>query len=226
LIAIAAGPTAIGAGFDTRARAWVAALIGVVAVTIDLLLCHAGTTDLLPRTPPALAALGLLFWLSRGRPRSLGIQVHPAQGWRYWVVPSAIAGGGVLLVSLIYLLLFPEEQGRLAEYGQGIADYGVWARVVFSCVEAPLLEEAVYRVILCASLVTVIGRVPTVLLSGVVFASLHFVYGNPGPDNAVAGFVLGWAYLKSESVTIPIIMHGCGNVVVIGVQLAAAALAG
>jgi membrane protease YdiL (CAAX protease family) len=218
-------PAGIGFGFDSRGRAWAAALIGVVAVTIDLLLCHAGTADLLPRTPPALAALGLLFWLSRGRPRSLGIRVHPAQGWRYWVVPSAIAGGGVLLASLIYFLLFPGERSRLAEYGQVIADYGVWDRVVFSCLETPLLEEAVYRVILCASLVTAIGRVPTVLVSGVVFASLHFVYGNPGPDNAVAGFVLGWAYLKSESVTVPIIMHGCGNLVAIGVQLAAATLA-
>lgn len=215
---------AIGQGFDTRARAWVAALIGVVAVAADLVLCQLGTTELPPRAPLALAALGLLFWLSRGRAGSLGIQLRPTQGFRYWVVPSALAGGGVLLVCVIYLLLFPEQQSLLAEYGRDIAAYGVWDRIVFSCLQTPLLEEAIYRVILCASLVKIIGHVPTILMSGVVFASLHVVYGNPAPSNAVAGFVFAWAYLKSESVTLPIVMHGGGNLFVLGVQLAAAAL--
>lgn len=214
----------IGIGFDTRARAWLAAAIGAVAVTVDLVLCHAGTTELLPRTPLAIVTLELLYLLARRQPSKLGIRLHPKQGWRYWVVPSAVAGGGVLLVSLLYFLLFSEQQSRLAEYGQQLIAYGVWERLAFGCVETPLLEEAIYRVILCASLVTAMGRTPTILVSGVVFASLHFVYGNPGPDNAVAGFVLGWAYLKSESVTVPII-HGCGNLVAFGVQLAAAALA-
>lgn len=40
----------------------------------------------------------------------------------------------------------------------------------------------------------------------------------------LSSIVFAWAYLESESVTPPIIMHGCGNLVVIGADLAAAIL--
>ena len=57
--------------------------------------------------------------------------------------------------------------------------------------------------------------------SGVIFAALHFVYGNPSPENAVGGLFLAWAYLKSETIVVPVLLHALGNSLVLAVQVAA-----
>jgi membrane protease YdiL (CAAX protease family) len=48
-------------------------------------------------------------------------------------------------------------------------------------------------------------------------AILHVLYGNAGPDNLIAGFFLAWAYLKSGTILVPVVLHSLGNV---GVLLA------
>ena len=48
---------------------------------------------------------------------------------------------------------------------------------------------------------------------------VHGEEGNPGPDNVIAGVLLGWAFLKSGSLLAPIIFHALGNVLAVGVQL-------
>ncbi len=35
------------------------------------------------------------------------------------------------------------------------------------------------------------------------------------PDNLVAGFFVAWAYLRSETIVIPIALHALGNLVVV-----------
>jgi uncharacterized protein len=49
----------------------------------------------------------------------------------------------------------------------------------------------------------------------VVFALLHVAYGNPGIDNTIGGFILTWAFLKSETILVPIVLHGLGNLAVL-----------
>ena len=51
--------------------------------------------------------------------------------------------------------------------------------------------------------------------SGLLFGGLHVLYGNPGPDNLVAGFFLAWAILKSGSILVPLALHALGNLCVI-----------
>jgi uncharacterized protein len=213
----------IGRALETRARIWAAAFTGSIALAADFLLSHADSNHLYRRALLALAALGILLWLARGDRSSLGLRLNPVQGWRYWVNVSAIAAGAVLLISAGYFLVVPESWEHLVLLGEYTRYSGVWPSVVFSCVQAPLIEEALYRIVLCVSFVSLLGRGPTICLGGVLFAALHFVYGNPGPDNVVAGFVLGWAYLKSEAVSVPILMHSVGNLAAVGIQLAAAA---
>jgi len=210
--------------FGTRARVRLAAVTGVATIGLDLALCFDHTTDLPTRAVPALVASFVLLVLSGGKREVLGLRLCPKQGWRYWVLPSAIGGGVIVLASAIYLLAFPSEWSSLAFSGQLLRDE-VWDRILFSCFETPLVEEALYRLILCVSLLSIIGRLPTILVSGLVFASLHVIYHKPSPDNAIAGFVLGWAFLESESIALPIVMHGVGNLAVIGVELLAAAIA-
>jgi CAAX protease family protein len=61
----------------------------------------------------------------------------------------------------------------------------------------------------------------TILVSGLAFGALHVLYGNPGPDNLIAGFFLGWAYLKSGSVLVPMILHSLGNLIALSAHLGA-----
>jgi membrane protease YdiL (CAAX protease family) len=62
--------------------------------------------------------------------------------------------------------------------------------------------------------VQAVGCWKTIAASGVLFGLLHVVYGNPSPENLVGGFFLAWAYLKSESILIPFILHAGGNLIV------------
>jgi membrane protease YdiL (CAAX protease family) len=47
-----------------------------------------------------------------------------------------------------------------------------------------------------------------------VFAWLHQLYGHLSPDNALAGLLLTWAYLRSGSLAVPIAPHALGNALV------------
>ena len=49
------------------------------------------------------------------------------------------------------------------------------------------------------------------IAGGIVFAALHFAYGSPGLDNFLAGYILAWAYIKSGSIIVPVVLHSLGN---------------
>ena len=87
----------------------------------------------------------------------------------------------------------------------------LWHFVIFAVVAAPLVEEAIFRFALCSGAENLLGPRTTIVLSGLAFAAMHYVVDNPGPDNFIAGYVLAWAYLKSRSILVPIILHALGN---------------
>jgi membrane protease YdiL (CAAX protease family) len=53
------------------------------------------------------------------------------------------------------------------------------------------------------------------------FGGLHVAYGNPSPENLVGCLFLAWAYLKSESIVVPVVLHGLGNLCVLALQVGA-----
>jgi membrane protease YdiL (CAAX protease family) len=87
----------------------------------------------------------------------------------------------------------------------------IWSHGLHMLVHGPLYEELLYRVALCVPLVALVGPRWTILASGLVFAALHVRYGNPAADNCIAGFVLGWAYLRSSCLLVPLLLHALGN---------------
>ena len=84
-------------------------------------------------------------------------------------------------------------------------------RILHGCFRAPVMEETVYRVIICVSLAGVLGPWKRIAISGCLFGTLHVPYGNPSPENLVGGFFLAWAYLKSETILLPVMLHSVGN---------------
>jgi uncharacterized protein len=214
----------IGLALRERRRVWMAAALGVLIVAGDMGLSFSHPRELLVRFILGCSAVGGLVLLAGGDLRSLGLALRPARGWRYWVVASAVAAVGIFGFSLVVVAFVPKLWVMLVERGEALWISDLWPTLIFSCVQTPIVEELLYRGVLCAALVQAIGRTPTIVLSGVVFALLHVVYDNPGPDNAIAGFILGWAFLASRTLLIPVLMHAGGNLLVLLIQLMAFAL--
>jgi membrane protease YdiL (CAAX protease family) len=72
-------------------------------------------------------------------------------------------------------------------------------------------REATYRFGLCTGLVRLLRPWGTIVVSGTIFGALHVLYGNPGPDNLIAGYFLAWTYLKSGTIIVPVVLHSLGN---------------
>jgi membrane protease YdiL (CAAX protease family) len=196
-----------------------ATVLAVGAVIIDVLICLYKPRHLhAHRMTLAILAPLCLLCLARGDRASIGLVLRPRKGFGYWWKASALIGVGlVLFLSLICVfyrvahipprfVLAPESALRLLPG---------W------CVYYPLLEELLYRLVLCAPLVALLGPWYALGISGVVFGALHGLYGNPAPTNFVAGYILAWAYIRSESILVPVVWHSLGNAAILVFQVGA-----
>jgi len=144
----------------------------------------------------------------------LGLRLAPIQGWKYWFTAAVILGAIVALTCLSAWLcaLVLGIHIFVPQIDPSYPPVRAW--LVDALLLAPVLEEFVYRFALCVPIVGRVGPLWTIVLSGTMFAFAHWVIGNPGPDNFVAGFVLAWAFLKSGTLLVPIILHFAGNLCV------------
>lgn len=195
------------------AKAWFAVGIALAAIGADFFLESFRLRSLLTG-----ASVLILFLLAHGDRASLGLVFRLRPSYRYWVkvtlgIGAAIGGFFIVAGFLLWLIgihmpipATPPEQilSALGSY----------------CISAPVLEEALYRLVLCVALVRIAGSRWTIIASGAIFAALHFVWGNASPDNFIAGYFLAWAFLKSESILAPIVLHSLGNLCVLALHVA------
>lgn len=172
-----------------------------------------------PRWVVALLALIMLFRLVHRDRASMGFRFSPVQGWLYWGVLSLWLGLAVLICIVVGL-------GALVLLGYELPMYSTPPRQIGPaflrmCVFTPVLEETIYRIVICVPLTVLLGPWNAIVVSGLVFGALHVAYGNPSPENLVGGFLLAWAYLKSESIAVPLLLHGTGNLFALAGQVAA-----
>lgn len=190
-----------------EAYLWVAA--GVVAIAIDYALVANGLHFSWARFLPVGIALILFGEKAREKPGLGWPKGTPNGGWPLWIKVSLIVTAWALL---FWFIIY------------GIASFVPWMRnfqevdpahvpqMLFPmCVLAPVIEEGVYRVLLCTVLAAKFRHRTVVVISGFAFAGLHALYGNLAPTNLVAGFLLSWAYLMSGSVWVPVLWHAVGN---------------
>jgi uncharacterized protein len=159
-----------------------------------------------------LGAIVVMWRLADRDFDTLGLRTRVEPSWRFWAVAAALIGLAVGLAGAGYLL----ATGAYQRLSFNAPDADTWlARVPDACIYAPVFEELVFRVALCAALVPWIGRWPTVIVSGAIFGLVHITNGVAGPDNFIAGYFLAWAYLRSESLTVPIALHAAGNLIIV-----------
>lgn len=204
---------ALGASLAwSRPRAGLALAVALALAAQDLVLAARGAPYSVRALPAALAAVVLVV-LARGDARGVGLRTDPAGGWAHWarvglllgLVVAALVG---LLIAAAPLLGLELELAGFERPG----DFWRWSRTALGW--APPVEEAVYRLALCAPAAAVLGPRAAIALSGVLFAALHVVYGSPSPENVAGGFLLAWACVRSGSVFVPLALHAAGNLAV------------
>ena len=210
--------SAIGQHLDTSAvKRHVALSVGIVVVVADMRICTL-PIGIEVRLSIALIAFAIYVCLCDGDLGSLGLRASPRQGWKPWIRISAMI---VCAITLCLIVGF----GALLLMGSKLPVYNhdrafVPSLFLHMCVVSPVLEEVLYRVVVCLALVRTIGCINTIVVNGVLFALLHFLYGNPSPENMVGGFFLAWIYFKSETILLPLLFHSIGNMVALSCQLA------
>ncbi|MEM7200205.1 MAG: type II CAAX endopeptidase family protein [Planctomycetota bacterium] len=159
---------------------------------------------------PLMGAVVLVAFVALGGGRAaLGLRLVPLPGLRPWRrVMVAWAGVGVAMIGLVSLASWWNGTPLVSPFRRE-EEIAWFAR---SCLEAPITEELLYRVAVCAPLAAALGRRWTFALSGVLFAYLHFRWNKYQPTHLVTGAVYAWAYLRSSCVWVPIAMHAIGNV--------------
>ncbi|MHC5539289.1 lysostaphin resistance A-like protein [Singulisphaera rosea] len=208
--------TPIGNRLSTPRRRAAALFLAAFVVISDFVLVWLGDHSYSgPRLIPPIVALTIYGVLVRGDLTSLGFGVRPVQGYRYWATATLLIGLVVGLISLTVGAVYVAA-------GVAIPILGVPLPLVPQflfrmCVVAPLVEELIYRSVLCTLTSPSLKPGLTIAVSGVAFAFLHVLYGNPGPDNFAAGFLLAWAYLKSGTILTPVFLHSLGNLCVLAV---------
>ncbi|PCJ54270.1 MAG: hypothetical protein COA70_06475 [Planctomycetota bacterium] len=162
-----------------------------------------------------LPMIALLFFdeQRRKRPSKGWPGMTPNGGTKLWLKVSLIVSAwAILLWSLLYGV------SALFDFGPGFTKVDPEHMPVqfFSVtVIAPVLEEGVYRILLCTALATRFRHRTVIAISGTAFALLHLLYGTLAPTNLLAGYLLSWAYLMSGSLWIPIVWHAVGNVAIL-----------
>lgn len=135
---------------------------------------------------------------------SLGFRLVPKQGWLFWLIATAVIGAVFLGLLIIATFVVP---------GYSLSDPQAltWHEFLKTCIIAPLVEEIIYRMMLCPPAVGLFGLWPGIVASAVLFALAHVVSGHTAPENQLGGFFLAWAFVKSETILVPIALHSIGN---------------
>jgi membrane protease YdiL (CAAX protease family) len=195
---------------ESRSAAATSALVAILVVSADFWLVWRGEYSYVgPRAALVAGALVVYLILARGDLASVGLRLRPDENHTDWLRTTLAIGAAIaacfLVAGGVYSLLgwkIPIVQMHPDQF---------WPQFLHACILAPAVEEGIYRIGLCCGAYAVLGARGAIAVSGLVFGALHVLYGNPGPDNLVAGFFLAWAFLRSGSIIVPVALHALGN---------------
>jgi uncharacterized protein len=167
----------------------------------------------------ALAVLVAVLCLCGATHPALGLKLTSPQGTGYWLRVAGLFAAIIVALAAVaacvfYVAGWRVPVPRLDPQFVGHAAFNM-------CIYAPFVEETVFRSLLTFAVLPMLGERWTIIVSGVVFALVHILRGNPGPDNLVAGFMLQWAFLRSGSIVVPIAFHAGGNLIALSFHIAA-----
>lgn len=194
--------------------------IALVAVAYELL-CTARPGRFLPEMDSSLLALAgvvAILTVDNCSATPMGLRLSPIQGWWYWIRLGIQFGLMILMLLGMYVALCRACGWKIPTYPVPPAE--VSSRFYWMCIYSPLTEEIIYRSFWTTAVLRTCGERWTIFLGGLLFALAHVLRGIPSPENQVAGFMLGWALLKSGTILVSLAMHSAGNLSALLSQIA------
>lgn len=211
--------TPIGKAIPSASQRVMLAALAVALVGADLALTWKAQYMTPYRLGFLIVALGAYGTAMRWDSASLGLVLRPVQGFGYWIKAALLIGVLMLALIAVSLLVLAALGKHLSIPAREPSQAFSW--FYFACINAPILEEVVYRFILCVPLAALCGLRCAIALSTIAFAGLHFAAHVASPDNVIAGVFLAWAFLKSGSFAVPVALHALGNTFVLAVEITA-----
>ncbi len=160
-----------------------------------------------------LAILAIVMWTRLGRPAAdLGFEL--VGGWRLAVGVAALILAVILFEVQRRRVTCSEEAQR--ELRKKIGDAGallpadVKELFLFShlSVTAGICEEILYRGFLIWYLTQIVGLVPAVILSSVLFGFAHLYQGKKGvAQTGIVGLVFALLYVVTGALWVPMLLH-------------------
>ncbi|HPY74772.1 MAG: CPBP family intramembrane metalloprotease [Planctomycetes bacterium] len=185
-------------------------LSSILIVIIDVLFLHSMDTAI--RTIP-FTIFYIIVWQTH-------ICIPEQHGWstkiqpniKYWIQTTPKIAVLLLFFLCVTLTIihFVDPSIDFQSILQSESPIVPW--LISTCLIYPIIEEILYRSLLCTTILQYTNKTTTIIVSGTIFVFLHYQYQNLSPDNIIAGYVLAWSYLKSKNIFIPILFHSLGNI--------------
>lgn len=148
--------------------------------------------------------------IARADHKSIGFRLPTKTEWGRW---SEFAS--VCAIALVIVVLFFRVLRNRGWFEVATPDVAPELFVLNALIVAPLLEEMLFRALLCSVLRGFLGNWATILIGGAVFAGAHFIYGTASLENFLAGYLLCYVFLRSSSLLVPVLMHSGGNAIML-----------
>jgi membrane protease YdiL (CAAX protease family) len=199
---------------ESRPRTAATALVAGLVVAADFWLVKRGDYSYVgPRGALPLLALASYLFLARGELAAVGLRIRPLPDPHFWLRATVLVGVAAATFTAAAFATMGMLGWELPIRARSPDEF--WPEFVRMCILAPAVEEGTYRLGFCCGALALLRPRGTIVASGLIFGALHVLYGNPGPDNLVAGFLLAWAFFKSGSILVPMALHALGNLCVL-----------
>lgn len=216
-------PSSIRWGVPDAALVWVGA--GIAGVFASLPVAGRGDIDpaytfgvLLP--VQQLAVLAALVLVSRAKGlgslrADFGLEVRAADLRAVWLGPVMQVVLWLALIPLVWLGGDTPNQRLIEDLEESRALVPALLFVLGAVVMAPVVEETLYRGLLLRAMLRRMSPAAAVLVSSLVFATVHFL-GDPNafrtiPALTALGVVLAVKALRTDSLSVPILVHAGFN---------------
>ncbi|TDL31101.1 CPBP family intramembrane metalloprotease [Jeotgalibacillus sp. S-D1] len=161
--------------------------------------------------------LVLGIYLIALRPQKLswsevGIKPFAKRDWKIILFLSIILlTGAVVIVVLTSFIGNGWENSKTEAIQKNVTFFTVFIAFISAAVISPIYEEIFYRGFLYRWLRTRIGFMGALLLSSLIFTIIHIPTYNVMPVNFFSGIIFAFAYERTNSIWVPVIIHGLTN---------------
>ncbi len=167
-----------------------------------------------------------VFRVKKGSWNTIGIPARSfREGIRWGVGTCLVFGILVIAAETIYALIYSENLLRVLLVPSKLPPFTnikyLLLFLIVGGIAAPIVEEIVFRGIIYPPIRSKIGVISGITLNAIIFAAAHGIIENYSVIviRFIGGVIFSFLYEKTNSILAPVIVHGIGNIAIVGVVL-------